>query len=173
LEDGLTLVGAAKADETAKAGQDGIPPEPRAAYASDTYSWAMEQAALLRAGRLDLIDAENIADEIADVGKTEARITSSAIRLVLQHLLKWDFQPSRRSRSWALTVREHRRGVGRQLRDNPGLRPQLPTLVSDAYADARDAALGETGLKEGDIPTACPYSWDDIMTRPIEWPEQP
>lgn len=169
----MTLVRAAKADEAGKAGQDGLPPEPRASYASDPYSWALQQAALLRAGRLDLIDAENIAEEIADVGRTEARITRSAIRLVLQHLLEWDFQSARRSRSWVLTIREHRRAVEQQLRDNPGLRPQLPTLVADAYADARDAALAETNLPEATIPAACPYSWDDIMTRPIEWPEQP
>ncbi|MDQ3559327.1 MAG: DUF29 domain-containing protein, partial [Pseudomonadota bacterium] len=39
-----------------------------ARYESDLYAWSREQAALLRAGRLGEIDAENIAEEVLDVG---------------------------------------------------------------------------------------------------------
>jgi hypothetical protein len=37
-------------------------------YERDLYAWVQEQVALLRAGRLGEIDAENIAEEISDVG---------------------------------------------------------------------------------------------------------
>ncbi len=72
-----------------------------------------------------------------------------------------------------LSVREHRRDAVRQLDDNPGLRPQIPRIIEEAYADARDAALRETGLPEAALALACPYSWDEIMTGPIAWPQSP
>lgn len=142
-------------------------------YETDPYSWGLQQAQLLREGPLDRIDRLHIADEIEDLSKSEVRATRSAIRLVLQHLLKWDVQPQRRSRSWALSVRVHRRDALRQFEANPGLRPRIATLVQEAYADARDAALAETDLPESALPEACSYGWDEIMTRPLAWPEQP
>ena len=167
----MTLVQARRAK--GGRGGDDAPAAPRVACADDTYSWALQQAELLHAGRFDLIDDENIADEIAALAKTESRALRSAIRLIIHHLLKWDFQAERRTRSWAVSVRTHRRGVDPLLRESPGLRSQLPMVSAEAFADARDSALDESGLGENAIPLACPYSWDDIMTCPIEWPEQP
>ena len=40
-------------------------------YESDLYAWAMEQAALLRSGRLAEADVANIAEEIESVGRSE------------------------------------------------------------------------------------------------------
>ncbi|MCP1609683.1 hypothetical protein J2848_001330 [Azospirillum lipoferum] len=40
-------------------------------YDSDFYAWANEQAAILRAGKLDAADIEHIAEEIESMGKTE------------------------------------------------------------------------------------------------------
>ncbi len=138
-------------------------------YEDDGYTWAIEQAALLREGRLDLIDVANIADEIIDVAKRETQSTRSALRLVLQHLLKWDYQPARRSRSWALTIRTQRRDFDREIRENPGLKPELDRLLAEAYADARDDALAESDLLDSDIPALCPYDWDAITSREIVW----
>jgi len=42
----------------------------------DVIAWANQQAALLRAGRWDLLDIDNIAEEIEDVGKGEAYFPS-------------------------------------------------------------------------------------------------
>lgn len=72
-----------------------------------------------------------------------------------------------------LTVREHRRRVEGHLRRAPGLRSILVDTMAEAYASGRDAALAETDLPESALPEACPYGWDEIMTRPLAWPEQP
>ena len=74
----------------------------------DYYKWSIEQAAYIRAGRFDLVDLLNVADEIESVGKSEARELRSNLEIVLIHLLKWDQQPQRRGRSWALSIAEHR-----------------------------------------------------------------
>ena len=80
----------------------------------DLYSWALRQAELLRAGRLSEIDPVAIAEEIDDVGEEQYYRLESALRAVMLHLLKWDHQADRRSRAWALSIREHRRRVHRQ-----------------------------------------------------------
>ena len=70
-------------------------------YDGDVVAWASEQAALLRSGQFHLLDIEHIADEVEDVGKSEARELAMRMALLLAHLLKWAFQPQRRTRSWS------------------------------------------------------------------------
>src|SRR5271157_3490305 len=105
---------------------------------SDLYSWAVRQAELLREGRLTEIDPAAIAEEIDDVGEEEYHRLESALRVLMLHLLKWDHQPERRSRSWTISIREQRRRAARQLRRNPGLKSRLDDALTDAYEDARD-----------------------------------
>lgn len=143
-----------------------------ATYEDDPYTWALEQAELLRSGRLELIDRTNIADEIEALVHYLADKLRSDLTRLLQHLLKWDYQPDRRCRSWALSIEEHRRRVSRHLRKGPGLKSVLGELVEDAYCDGRRHALNETNLPVEAIPESSPYNWDEIMERPVEWPQQ-
>src|SRR4051812_41263187 len=90
------------------------PPRPGnagARYDSDLYSWAVEQAALLRAGKIAEADALNIAEELDDVGNEQYEKLESALRLILLHLLKWDHRPERRSRSWYGSISVQRKHV--------------------------------------------------------------
>ena len=137
-------------------------------YGRDLYAWSKEQAALLRAGRFDEIDAENIAEEILDVGKTEYRVLESALRVLLTHMLKWDYQPERRSRSWENTIAEQRDRAERQLRENPSLKQRLGKAVRDSYRSARRQASSEMDRSLLTFPECCPYDWNTIMTRPFE-----
>lgn len=144
-----------------------------ASYDADMFSWAMQQAMFLRDRRFELIDADHLADEITDVAHYLADKLRSDIVRVIQHLLKWDHQTTRRSRSWSLSIREHRRRIDGHLRRAPGLRSILAETLADAYPSARDAALAETDLPESALPETCPYGWDEITTRPVDWPGQP
>jgi hypothetical protein len=144
--------------------------EPRARYDRDLYSWAVEQAALLRSGRVGEADALNIAEELDDVGNEQYDKLESALRLILLHLLKWDHQPDRRSRSWRLSILVQRKHVAKVLRKNPGLKPFISEAIGDAYGVARLEAAKQTHLDEDVFPEQCPYSWDEIMQRTIEWP---
>ncbi len=137
-------------------------------YERDLYAWSLEQARLLREGRLSQIDAENIAEEVLDVGKTEYRVLESALRILLTHMLKWDHQPERRSGSWEATIAVQRRHALRQLQDNPSLQSRRGEAVQSAYEDARQLAAGETDLGLDKFPHECPYDWDTIAKRPFE-----
>ena len=66
-------------------------------YEADFYSWALRQARLVREGRLAEADLANIAEELADLGRSEYREMRSALARTLQHMLKWDYQPAKRS----------------------------------------------------------------------------
>jgi Domain of unknown function DUF29 len=142
---------------------------PRHSYEEDGYSWALEQAELLRARRFDLLDVENVAEEIEDLGKSFANELRSRYGTLVMHLLKWQFQPERRSNSWAGTIRRERREIGRHLRLNPGLKSSREELFADAYDTARDDATVETNLPPGRFPETCPYVLEQTMD-PAFWP---
>lgn len=143
----------------------GSPATGRCLYDSDFYAWSLEQARLLREGRLGEIDAENIAEEILDVGGAEYDKLESALRVLLMHMLKWDHQPERRSRSWENTIAIQRRHAERQLFKNPSLKARLEEGVVEAYSDARLEASSETDMDVDCFPETCPYSWEEIMGR--------
>jgi hypothetical protein len=86
------------------------------------------------------------------------------------HLLKWDHQPDKRSRSWTLTILEHRRRAQRQLRRSPSLKSQLDDALTAAYEDARAEAASETGMPLRAFPAARPFDYAETMERSIVWP---
>ena len=140
----------------------------RARYEDDLYTWVNQQVALLRAGRLDEIDAENIAEELSDVGAEQYDKLESALEVLLMHMLKWDHQPERRSRSWSLTILEQRQRVAKQLRKSPGLKSRLSEAVEDGFALGRTRDAREMRVKPQALPAPCPYDWDAIMNREFD-----
>ncbi len=137
----------------------------RTEYLRDFYSWSVEQANHLRDGRLDALDRANLAEEIEALGREQFNKLVSALRVLLAHMLKWDHQPSLRSRSWVLSIQEQRLEIADVLTDNPGLRPRIAEAIARAYRRARIEAARETGLDEADFAETCPYSFDDITSR--------
>ncbi|MBV9756434.1 MAG: DUF29 domain-containing protein [Alphaproteobacteria bacterium] len=137
--------------------------EPASRYDRDFYGWAVEQAALLRGGKLAEADIENIAEEIASLGRSEQHELINRLIVLLTHLLKWQFQPNLRGNSWRLTLKEQRARLERHLARNPSLRPSLNQAVTDAYAIAIVVAQRETGLAESTFPAACPYGMAQIF----------
>jgi hypothetical protein len=71
-------------------------------YETDFYTWTQQQASLLKSGHFSEIDVDNIIEEIETMGRSEKRSLESRLIELLQHLLKWEYQPQRRGRSWSL-----------------------------------------------------------------------
>ena len=138
-----------------------------AAYEDDVYTWTQEQGARLRAGELTRLDLENLAEEIESLGKSAFSGLASASRIVLLHMLKFDHQPSRRTRSWAISIARHRDAASYALKDSPGLKGRLDQAIERAYRSARLEASKETRLPLKRFPEACPYTYRDIMDRPF------
>jgi hypothetical protein len=91
-------------------------------YNLDFYGWTQEQAALLKAGRLNDLDIINLIEEVETMGGSEKRALESRLTVLLVHLLKWKYQPNRRGRSWTLIAIRQRIKLFRVINDNPGLR---------------------------------------------------
>lgn len=137
-----------------------------AAYEADVVAWAREQARLLRAGRFDLLDAQHIADEIEDVGKSEQRELAIRMAVLLAHLLKWRFQPERRTRSWELTIKDQRAAIERRLRRTPSLKESLrdPDWQADAWSDALSLAEKQTSLERAQFPSTCSWPMAEVLS---------
>lgn len=135
-------------------------------YEHDVVAWANEQAALLRAGDLSAIDAEHIAEEIEDVGKSEQRELASHMSVLLAHLLKWQYQASRRSKSWQYTIRTQRKEVVYLLSEAPSLRGKFSddAWVDIAWSKARSLASNETGLDLDAFPETLPWQVEDVLS---------
>jgi hypothetical protein len=143
-----------------------VPDTPvRADYERDVYGWSQQQARLIREGHWTEIDRENVAEEIESVGRTEFNRLVSALRVLTTHMLKWDHQPERRTRSWLLSIDAQREELDDVLSDSPSLRPRLDEALTRAYRRARIEAAQETGLEPSTFPPACPYSFEDITSR--------
>lgn len=140
-------------------------------YDQDFYAWANEQVALLRSGKLAAADIEHIAEEIESMGKSEKRELISRLAILLMHMLKWQYQPDFRDKSWRVTVQEQRRQLDRHIRDNLSLKGRLPEAMIDAYGDAILAAARETGLDAEIFLEVCPWSFEQMMD-PDFWPEE-
>lgn len=138
---------------------------PGADYETDFYSWSLDQARVLREGQWGQIDRENVAEEIESLGREQFNKLESAFRVLLIHMLKWDHQPKRRSRSWVISIKDQRLAVNHVLADNPGLRPRIPEAIERAYERAKLAAANETKLDEEIFPDRLVYSFDDMMKR--------
>jgi len=134
-------------------------------YEEDYAAWIGHQVALIKAGRWSEIDRDNLIDEVESLGRSVFNSFVSAIEIVLLHMLKWDFQPERRSRSWTLSIDEHRARAEDQLGDNPSHKARIDEAVARAYRVARLRAAGETDLPRRTFPDQCPYSWTEIMER--------
>ncbi|MGZ8217715.1 DUF29 domain-containing protein [Methylomagnum sp.] len=139
-------------------------------HRDDFYGWAMQNAELLRQGRLGEIDSERIAEELEDMGGSKERELESRLGVLLAHLLKWVYQPERRGTSWRATIDEQRLRVARVLRKNPSLKSKLNEAFADAYDDARLIAMRETGIDKKVFPKACPFSIAETLNDDY-WPE--
>ncbi len=140
-------------------------------YERDFYAWTQEQAALLRSGRLDQLDVVHLAEEIEALGRQERRELVSRLGILLGHLLKWQFQPQLRGKSWQATIIEQRQDLQELIAENPSLKPYLPEAMERAYRKGLLLVVRETPLSLQDLPDQCPYTFEQVMD-PNFYPEK-
>jgi hypothetical protein len=132
-------------------------------YEADALIWTERQIALLRAGKFDQLDLENIISELGYQVRKDKRQVAHRMTGLLSHLLKYQYQPQRISKSWLHTLRNHRDKIDAILKQMPSLRPQLEEYVMDAYPRAVKEAARETRLPVSAFPRKCPYTVTQIL----------
>lgn len=129
----------------------------KTSYETDVVAWASEQAALIRGGHLEQLDLEHLAEEVEAMSAKEKRELRNRLAVLLQHLLKWQFQPNRRSDSWTTTMFEQRLNIHDILEDSPSLNGVLEDRLDSSYRLAVSQAASETGISWHVFPKTCPY----------------
>jgi len=130
----------------------------------------MEQAALLRAGKVGAADIANIAEEIESMGRGEKRELVNRLTILMAHLPKWQFQPGFRSPSLSSSIREQRIRLRSHLKDNPSLKGKLDDASAEAYELAVIGAARETGVPETEFPKTAPYRLEQASDDAF-WPD--
>ena len=132
-------------------------------YEQDFLSWIEAQAKALKDRQVAALDWDNLVEEIESMGRSQRNELKSRLRVLLMHLIKWHWQPEKRSTSWQLTIKEQRLSLRDLLEMSPSLRPSLPVLLPKAWQDASSSAALETGLKESIFSEICPWSVEDVL----------
>jgi hypothetical protein len=132
-------------------------------YDKDELEWTEETADLLRKGKLSEIDKETLAEVLEDMGKNLRRELKSKLRVLIMHLLKYQYQPIARSSGWLGTIREQRASMIDLMEDSPSLKKLLSQYLSTEYLNARKGAAIETGIPLSMFPESCQYTLKEIM----------
>jgi len=111
------------------------------AYEQDFYSWT------------------NNTEELEAMGKSQQHALVSRLAVLLMHLLKWQYQPEKCSRSWELTIIEQRHEIFELIEDSPSLKHTL------------EEAERETGIRYTKFPHSCPYTLEEVLDKQF-YPEK-
>lgn len=128
----------------------------------DFYAWCWEQAELLRQKRFAEADLLNVVEELEGMAKHHRSALKSSYRLVIVHLLKWQYQKQRRARSWDLTIVRERNNIADYEEDSQSLKNDAPSLVAEVYRRAAHQAARETKLPVDIFPADCQYTVDQL-----------
>ncbi len=132
-------------------------------YDIDFYAWTQEQASLLRNQQWSQIDVPNLVEEIESLGKQQRQELRNCLAVLIGHLLKWEYQSQRRSRSWLATIDIQRLDIAALLKDNPSLKPYLEEALDVSYLKGVKLAIGETDLSRRAFPPTCLYRLAEIL----------
>ena len=130
-------------------------------YESDETAWLEQMAALAAAGELAALDLDHLSEYLSDMARRDKREVLRRLAVLMAHLLKWQHQPDRRSRSWELTIREQQEEL-HDLLESGSLRNHAELELAKAYQKALRRAVVDTELSEEVFPAECPFSLDQL-----------
>ncbi len=132
-------------------------------YEKDFNLWIEQTINSLQNGDLTNLDRENLIEEIKAMGNSDKRETFSRLKVLLMHLLKWQYQPQNRTASWLNTIDEQREQLELILKDSPSLKSSFQEILSDCYQKAIRAAVNEMNFPRKTFPSKCPFTPEQIL----------
>jgi hypothetical protein len=132
-------------------------------YDRDYYLWIEKMVELLHKKNFDAIDLVNLIEEIENMGRSEKKSVTSNLRILLMHLLKYKFQPEKRSNNWLFTIREHRKRLQESFKLSPSLKRYYEEVFLECYRDARELAGDETGLSIDTFPQNPAFTSEEAL----------
>ena len=136
----------------------------RHSYVEDFSAWAEETADLIEQNRFADLDLAVLADEVRDLARSEYRELQSQLRRLLAHLLKWAYQPGKRSSSWQVSILDAREKIEDALESSPSLRARItPQTMQRIWRGACKRAVLEARLPADALPATCPWELAQIL----------
>ena len=132
-------------------------------YEHDIHAWTQQTAKLLRQRRFQDLDIKHLIEELETMGRRDRQELVSRLKILLGHLLKWQYQPAHRSSSWRGSILEQRLRIRDLLEDLPSLKSFLAEAAAAAYGDGAKLASKETGVPLAQFPEALPYAPDRLL----------
>ncbi|NES17866.1 MAG: DUF29 domain-containing protein [Symploca sp. SIO3E6] len=132
-------------------------------YEQDYNLWLEKTIQQLQVRRFTELDLSNLIEELEGMSRREKRAIYSNLKIILMHLLKYRYQPTKRSNSWRSTIREYRQRLKRAFQDSPSLQGYCREIFPECYQDARELAADETGLVPEAFPTESLFSLEETL----------
>ena len=132
-------------------------------YETDFAVWAVTTAQLLRENRFAEIELDSLIEEVEALSRSDKREIRSRLIKLLSHLLKYAYQPEKRSDSWTATILEQRRQIALILEDSPSLRNYLDEVFPACYTKAKTEAAGEMKRAIALLSEICPFDLENVL----------
>lgn len=134
-------------------------------YDEDFYAWTQEQAAALRGlpATSNRLDAELIAEEIEDLGRSEVRSAQSLCEHIIEHFLKLEYSGlSEPVRHWRREIIEWRLQLEKTLTRSIVAKLELPQRYRAALRLLREQDPPMPEIIDR-APRECPYTLEQIV----------
>jgi hypothetical protein len=138
-------------------------------YETNVVLWSEEQAAFLANKQWDALDLPHLIEEIRALGVSERHAIESQLLRLMMHLLKWQYQPTRRTRRWRSSVLDARVQLTVLVEEYPH-GDEVPLILAKRYGLARRHAQAETGLDLRTFPSQPPWTLAQVLDLEF-WPE--
>jgi hypothetical protein len=132
-------------------------------YEQDYYLWLKKTIQLLQDDKLSDLDRQNLIEELEDMARSQKKAVKSNLTVILWHLLKYKYQPDKRTNSWKLILFEHRDGLSEDFADSLSFKPFFEEVFNECYNKARQKAAIETGLPIETFPFESPFPPDETL----------
>jgi hypothetical protein len=132
-------------------------------YDRDNHQWTLHHIELLKQRQFSQMDVEHLIEELESMANRDRHELMSRFIILIAHLLKWQFQPAKRSSSWRGSIIEQRVQIAVQLEESPSLKHYLTTAIDKAYPHAIKIAVKETLLPKSTFPETCPYLVEQLL----------
>ncbi|WP_035986815.1 DUF29 domain-containing protein [Leptolyngbya sp. KIOST-1] len=127
-------------------------------YETDFHAWTQAQANFLRQGKIDHLDVAHLIEEIESLGKQQKQELKNRLGVLIGHLLKWQYQADRRSKSWKYMIQEQRLQILDLLDQNPSLKAYQDEAIAKGYQLGLLLVGRETPLDPKTLPEQCPFT---------------
>ncbi|KAA9353193.1 DUF29 domain-containing protein [Larkinella humicola] len=107
---------------------------------------------------------EGLDELYENMSNADKRALESQLVRLMVHILKWRYQPQKRSTSWVRTIVNARREIQKLQKYMPSLNVQfIENNWQESFEDATEEAKAEMNLSRKDKFEPAPLTWQEVF----------